>query len=161
MNDRRREIAQGKALARILTNAMQDTRRAKRTLKPEAEMQRLRNLEAEALARVLAHNRELTPAMGNPTGTKPKQTLKKKKPETEKPVKKARGRVAVVACPLCGLKVRPNKNGGLPSHCKSAAQVWCHGGARRLTAKPAIPYISPSVSVRTVSGGSPGLGKRA
>lgn len=63
------------------------------------------------------------------------------------------------ACPKCGRSVRPTRAGALPAHTPSKrSRRWCPGGLEPTQKQKDSLYEGGSI--RTVSGGLPGLGRR-
>lgn len=145
-------ISAARALARELTAAKDRTRQARSSPdKTHGSLVSAEQAEAEVLARVQAYNEERRAEKAEREAVKALAGRKsKKQPKPPRPL---------VPCPICGAEVAPSKSGSVPAHIEKGA--WCRGGSRRKKPRSSSPYLSRSVSVRTVSGGSPGLGKRA
>ena len=101
--------------------------------------------------------------------TKARPASKPKKPREHQPEKpnpkkskEQRPPSRKLPCPVCRKSVSVADNGCLRGH--HGSDIWCRGSGRKV-AVPAKSSVSGperriSSSVRTVSGGSPGLGRR-
>jgi hypothetical protein len=145
-----------RALARELVAATESAKQARSSAgEADGSLARAEQKKAEVLARVKTHNEERKAARVAEKAVKAgANRTSKKRPKLPRPL---------VPCPTCGMEVIPSKLGSLPAHMKAGAEAWCHGGSDRKKIWPtgSYSYSSKSRSVRTVSGGAPGLGKRA
>lgn len=150
-----RQVSPTRALLTELAKAKEATRQARSA--PGATVSSIavaEQAEAEVLARMKAHGRKLK------TERAERKAAKLQPKRKGKSLKKAPS--AAVACPTCGMDVKPTKHGSLPAHRNGQSDEWCRGGsARKVNKGPGSYDSSANVSVRTVSGGAPGLGKQA
>jgi hypothetical protein len=91
-----------------------------------------------------------------PTG-KPTGAAKTKKPKNSK-VRQV-GTSRYVHCPICQRELSVKQDGRLRSHKNQSRTGTCHGSGAKV-AKAWRSAKSGGNSIRTVSGGLPGLGKR-
>lgn len=148
-------VSLARALMAELAQAKEATRQARSMPGATASsLARAKQAEALVLARMKAHGRKLETERAEREVAKPRPKRKGKTPKSAPS--------ATVACPTCGMNVQPTKHGALPAHRKGRSDSWCRGGSARKVSRGLGSYSSSAnVSVRTVSGGAPGLGKRS
>jgi hypothetical protein len=134
------------------------------------DMKRAEVLLSGVRRRLLTSNRKKTkkklpPAAGTQTGGVRSTGIKKAKSKTGSKTGKPGGAVRLVGsarfvhCPTCRREFSVNRDGRLRAHKNPSRSGKCHGSGSKV-AKVWKAANSGSNSIRAVSGGLPGLGKR-